>query len=172
MTIRSNPTRRWEPRLRYRSSKALLRRFKRLAMGAILFSAVLSIATSVALSQGAQGTPEQREACTLDAVNLCGTVIPDARRVEGCLLQHIAIVSLRCRAVIEKGRRSDRTSVSGSPHKSNWQGSHPASRQRNLRNERRDDADHRRHNITPKKCERRCLTRVKRSKPSATSRTS
>jgi hypothetical protein len=119
MTIRLNPTGRWKPRLRDRSSNAPLRRLKRLTLAAILVCAVLSIATSVALSQGAEGTPEQREACTLDAVNLCGTVIPDARRVEGCLLQHIAIVSLRCRAVIEKGRRSDRTSVSGSPRKSN-----------------------------------------------------
>jgi hypothetical protein len=119
MFIRLNPTRRWEPRLRYKSSNALLCRFMRLSLGTILFSAALSIATSVALSQGAQGTPEQREACTLDAVNLCGTFIPDAKRVEGCLLQRIAIVSLRCRAVIEKGRRPDRTSVSGSPHRSN-----------------------------------------------------
>ena len=119
MFIRLNPIRRWEPRLRYRSSNALLYGFIRLTTGAILFSAALSISTSLALSQGAEGTPEQREACTLDAVNLCGAFIPDAKRVEGCLLQRIAMVSLRCRAVIEKGRRPDPTSVSGSPHRSN-----------------------------------------------------
>jgi hypothetical protein len=102
----------------YHSSNALLSRVKLLSIVTVLVSAALSIATSVALSQGTEGTPEQREACTLDAVNLCGTFIPDARRVEGCLLQHIATVSLRCRAVIEKGRRTDRTSGTGSPHKS------------------------------------------------------
>jgi hypothetical protein len=119
MNNRLTPTRRWEPHLRYRSSKVLLRRIKLFAIGAVLFSAAMSIATSAALSQGTEGTSEQREACTPDAMNLCGTFIPDARRVQECLLQHIATLSLRCRAVIEKGRRSDRASVSGSPHKSN-----------------------------------------------------
>jgi hypothetical protein len=118
MNNRVTPRHRWEPRLmRYHSSNVLLRRIKLLSIGTVLFSAALSITTSVALSQGTEGTSEQREACTLDAVNLCGTVIPDARRVQDCLLQRIAMVSLRCRAVIEKGGRSER--VSGSPRKSN-----------------------------------------------------
>jgi hypothetical protein len=33
----------------------------------------------------AQGTPEQREACTPDAFRLCGAYMPDPGRVEGCL---------------------------------------------------------------------------------------
>jgi hypothetical protein len=117
MNNQVTPRRRWEPLLmRHHSSNVLLRR---LSIGTALVSAALIVATSVALGQETEGTPEQREACTLDAMNLCGTFIPDASRVEVCLLQHIAIVSLRCRAVIEKGRRSDRASASGSPHKSN-----------------------------------------------------
>jgi hypothetical protein len=111
----SNRTHRWS---RYRPSKAQLRRGRRFTIRAVFLGAALSMASSVAVSQGTEGTQEQREACTLDAVNLCGTFIPDARRVEGCLLQHIANLSLRCRAVIEKSRRSDRTSATALPHKS------------------------------------------------------
>jgi hypothetical protein len=33
----------------------------------------------------AQGTNEQREACTPDAFRLCATAMPDERRVESCL---------------------------------------------------------------------------------------
>jgi hypothetical protein len=95
------------------------RRVKRFAIGAVFLSAALSMATSAALSQGTQGTPEQQEACTPDAMQLCGTFIPDAKRVEECLIQRIAVLSLRCREVIEKGRRSDTRSPSGSPHSSN-----------------------------------------------------
>jgi hypothetical protein len=33
----------------------------------------------------AQGTDQQREACTPDAFRLCGAYMPDPGRVEGCL---------------------------------------------------------------------------------------
>jgi hypothetical protein len=33
----------------------------------------------------AQGTPQQREACTPDAFRLCGTYMPDPDGVEACL---------------------------------------------------------------------------------------
>jgi hypothetical protein len=92
---------------------------KRFTIGAVFLSAALSMATSIALSQGTQGTPEQQEACTPDAMKLCSTFIPDARRVEECLIQRIAVLSLRCREVIEKSRRSDTRPPSGPPHRSN-----------------------------------------------------
>jgi hypothetical protein len=95
------------------------RGFKRFATGAVFLSAALSMMASVALSQGAEGTPEQQEACTPDVMKLCGTFIPDAGRVKECLIQRIAVLSLRCREVIEKGRRSDSRSPLGSPRRSN-----------------------------------------------------
>jgi hypothetical protein len=95
------------------------RRVKRFTMGAVFLSAALSMATSVALSQGTEGTPEQQEACTPDAVKLCSNFIPDPGRVKDCLVRRIAVLSLRCREIIEKGRRTDSRSPSGSPHKSN-----------------------------------------------------
>ena len=119
MNDRLNLIHRWEPQLRCRASNAPLRRVKRFTMGAVFLSAALSMLTSAASSQGTEGTPEQQEACTPDAMKLCGASIPDARRVEECLIQRIAVLSLRCREVIEKGRRSDSRSPSGSPHRSN-----------------------------------------------------
>lgn len=100
-------------------SNALLRRVKRFTLGAAFFGAALSIVTSVALSQGAEGTPEQQEACTPDAMKLCSDFVPDPGRVKGCLIQHIATLSLPCRGVFEKGRGSDFRSTSRSPRKSN-----------------------------------------------------
>jgi hypothetical protein len=119
MNNRLNLIHRWERRLRYRASNALLRRLKRLIMGAVFFGAALSMVTSVALSQEAEGTPEQREACAPDAMKLCSDFIPDPGRVKGCLMQHVAALSLPCRGVFEKGRGSDSRSTSRSPRKSN-----------------------------------------------------
>ncbi|AWN42836.1 hypothetical protein DK389_22955 [Methylobacterium durans] len=47
-----------------------------------------------------QGTPEQRQACTPDAMNLCGDYIPDAARVKACLLSQRQRLSPACRAAI------------------------------------------------------------------------
>jgi hypothetical protein len=111
----STPTSRWEPRLRYRSN-ALLRRIERRIMGALFFGAALSMATSAALDQGTEGTPEQRQACSPDAVKLCSAFFPDPDRVKGCLVQHVAALSLPCRDVFEKVRGSTSRSASRSSH--------------------------------------------------------
>ena len=109
----------WERRPRHRASDALPRGLKRLALGVVFMGTALSMVTSVALSQGPEGTPEQREACTPDAMKLCSDFIPDPGRVKGCLMHHVAALSLPCRGVFEKGRGSDFRSTSRSPRKSN-----------------------------------------------------
>jgi hypothetical protein len=119
MNDRLNLIHRWEPRPRYRASNAPPRRIKRLTMRALFISAALSMVTSVALSKGTEGTLEQQEACTPDAMKLCSTFIPDAKRVKDCLIQRVAALSLRCREVIERARRSDSRFPSGSPRTSN-----------------------------------------------------
>ncbi|ACA15145.1 conserved hypothetical protein [Methylobacterium sp. 4-46] len=48
----------------------------------------------------AQGTPEQRQACTPDAMSLCGPFIPDAVRVKACLLHNRQRLTPACRAAI------------------------------------------------------------------------
>jgi hypothetical protein len=116
---RSNPIHRWDRGRRYRTLNALLCRVRRLAIGAVLLGAALSMVMSVALSQELEGTPEQREACTPDAMKLCSDFIPDPDRVKGCLMQHVAALSLPCRGVFEKHRGLDPRSTSRSPRKSN-----------------------------------------------------
>jgi hypothetical protein len=45
----------------------------------------------------AQGTPEQRAACTPDVLRLCSADIPDVGRITACLKRERARVSLACR---------------------------------------------------------------------------
>ena len=47
----------------------------------------------------AQGTQAQRDACTGDAMRLCGEFIPDAGRTGACLNSKRAQLSPACRAV-------------------------------------------------------------------------
>jgi hypothetical protein len=47
----------------------------------------------------AQGTQAQRDACTGDAMNLCGEFIPDEGRTGACLARKKAQLSPACRAV-------------------------------------------------------------------------
>ncbi len=47
----------------------------------------------------AQGTDQQREACTPDAFRLCGQFIPDAGKVETCLRNQGPRLSPPCRVV-------------------------------------------------------------------------
>jgi hypothetical protein len=63
----------------------------------------------------AQGTQAQRDACTGDAMNLCGEFIPDPGRTGACLNAKRAQLSPACRAVfsgspvrkakVKKGKR-------------------------------------------------------------------
>jgi hypothetical protein len=47
----------------------------------------------------AQGSQAQRDACTGDAMNLCGQFIPDPGRTGACLAAKRAQLSPACRAV-------------------------------------------------------------------------
>jgi hypothetical protein len=46
----------------------------------------------------AQGTPEQRAACTDDAFRFCNNYVPDAAQVEACLRGYLPHLSPACRA--------------------------------------------------------------------------
>lgn len=67
------------------------------------FAVGLAVWCSGAFAQGERGTPEQRAACTPDALLLCASYIPDPARVESCLRQRKADLSEACRAVFENG---------------------------------------------------------------------
>ena len=51
---------------------------------------------------GAQGTPEQRKACTPDVYRLCAGEIPNVRAITACLRRNKASLSDACRAVFEQ----------------------------------------------------------------------
>ena len=73
-----------------------------------LRNAILGTAVVVALlassSAGfAQGTPEQRAACTGDAFRLCSSEIPNVGRVTSCMKQNFSKLSDGCKAAFAKG---------------------------------------------------------------------
>lgn len=78
---------------------------KRRAAFASLLAALLAMAASAASAQESEGTPEQRAACTPDAMHLCNAFIPDAARVKECLVQHIDGLSPACREVFENAQK-------------------------------------------------------------------
>lgn len=53
-------------------------------------------------SAHAQGTPEQRKACTPDVYRLCAGEIPNVPAITACLRRHRASLSDACRAVFEQ----------------------------------------------------------------------
>jgi len=60
----------------------------------------------------AQGTDQQREACTPDAFRLCGQFIPDAGRVETCLRNAGPKLSPPCRVVFNPPSPPDNQTTS------------------------------------------------------------
>ncbi len=61
----------------------------------VLIALVLGFAEGPAL---AQGTAEQQEACTPDALKFCTATIPDIGKTTACMKGHFAQLSPRCRA--------------------------------------------------------------------------
>jgi hypothetical protein len=73
--------------------------------------ALLVAMQSVTLAQTDQGSPEQQQACTPDVFRLCSSEIPDADRIVVCLTQKEALLSDRCRAVLDAGQEHMRETV-------------------------------------------------------------
>ncbi len=62
------------------------------------FLPIAAAAVFCATAALAQGTAEQREACTPDALRLCADTIPDVGRTSACMRAHKTELSPRCRA--------------------------------------------------------------------------
>jgi hypothetical protein len=73
--------------------------------GKLRFGWVLAMALSAsAFSTSASAyTPEQQQACTGDAMNLCGAYVPDVDRITACMIQNKARLSPGCRAHFRAG---------------------------------------------------------------------
>jgi hypothetical protein len=52
---------------------------------------------------GAQGTDAERQACTPDAMRLCGNFVPDVARTTACMKANFARLSPECRLAIREG---------------------------------------------------------------------
>ena len=60
--------------------------------------ATIFLVAALPASLKAQGTAEQQEACTPDALKLCSATIPDIPKTTACMKAHFADLSPRCRA--------------------------------------------------------------------------
>jgi hypothetical protein len=63
---------------------------------ALAFAILASTTTFCAYAE----TPEERQACTPDAQNLCADEIPDRERVYGCLVRKVNQLSPACKKII------------------------------------------------------------------------
>jgi hypothetical protein len=55
----------------------------------------------------AQGSDAERQACTPDAMRLCGDAIPDVVKVTACMKAKYSQLSAPCRAVMAGGRKGE-----------------------------------------------------------------
>jgi hypothetical protein len=61
----------------------------------LMLGAALSVSMSPAASQGY--TAEQQQACSGDAMRLCGAYVPDVDRITVCMIQNKSQLSPGCR---------------------------------------------------------------------------
>lgn len=78
--------------------------------GRIILVVAFSVAAA-ASAKAAQGTAEQRAACTPDAMRLCSSEIPDVARVTACMKAKQASLSARCRAMFASASTSESASL-------------------------------------------------------------
>lgn len=69
----------------------------------ILLAGVLVYRTDTAL---AQGSDAERQACTPDAMRLCGDAIPDVAKVTACMKTRYRQLSEPCRVAMGGGKKS------------------------------------------------------------------
>lgn len=69
---------------------------------AVISALGLFFALLMAGSAQAQGTPEQRRACTPDVYRLCAGEIPNVRAITACLRRQKASLSPACAAIFER----------------------------------------------------------------------
>ncbi len=63
----------------------------------VLF-AVIALAAVIQPRAGHAYTPEQQQACTPDAMRLCGEFVPNVDAITACMIQKKAQLSPQCRA--------------------------------------------------------------------------
>jgi hypothetical protein len=61
-------------------------------------------------------TPEQEQACTPDAMRLCGNFVPDVDRITACMIQKKSQLSPECRRHFRAGPEPDAVSAEPPPN--------------------------------------------------------
>jgi hypothetical protein len=61
----------------------------------LMLATLLSVSISPAAGQSY--TPEQQQACSGDAMRLCGAYVPDVERITACMIQNRSQLSPQCR---------------------------------------------------------------------------
>ncbi|WMT79241.1 hypothetical protein [Bradyrhizobium sp. Ash2021] len=67
--------------------------------GSFQFASMLAVALAVAMwpAAGQAYTPEQQQACSGDAMQLCGEFVPDVDRITACMIRKKSQLSPGCR---------------------------------------------------------------------------
>lgn len=78
------------------------------ARASLLAAAVIAATLSLADAAVAQGTREEREACTPDVFRLCSAQIPNVDAIVSCLNRKKSKLSPACRVVMNGGDKSAR----------------------------------------------------------------
>ncbi|MGJ4889146.1 hypothetical protein ACQR1Y_13175 [Bradyrhizobium sp. HKCCYLRH3099] len=79
---------------------------------AAAFVAICGVLIGWATPLSAQGTAEEREACTPDVFRLCSYFIPDPTAIEACLRRKKPELSVACRKVVFPATQPDELGAS------------------------------------------------------------
>ena len=85
-------------------------RFGKLQLGSMLAVALL---VSLWPTASRAYTPEQQQACSGDAMQLCGEFVPDVDRITACMIRKKSQLSPGCRVYFRAGPEPDE--VAGAP---------------------------------------------------------
>ena len=74
-------------------------------LGSSLSAAISGIALAILIQPGVGHayTPEQQQACTPDAMRLCGEFVPNVDAITACMVQKKAQLSPQCRVFFRNG---------------------------------------------------------------------
>ena len=74
-------------------------------LGSSLSAAISGIALAILVQPGVGHayTPEQQQACTPDAMRLCGEFVPNVDAITACMIQKRAQLSPQCRVFFRDG---------------------------------------------------------------------
>ena len=77
-------------------------------LGSSLSAAISGIALAILIQPGVGHayTPEQQQACTPDAMRLCGEFVPNVDAITACMIQKKAQLSPQCKVFFQQGPES------------------------------------------------------------------